>query len=214
MKPAAGAVPREHPTLSLLRRALDPVDAPDRPVRHGDGHIDGIKAPSGRALRPAAVLALLVARGEGFSILFTRRADHLQAHPGQISFPGGRQHAGRETLAETALRETEEEIGVRPDQVELLGRFDPYETITGFRVTPFAGLVAPDFQIAADPGEVAEVFEAPFDFLMDPRNHKLEEREFRGRLRRYYAMPHKGRYIWGATAGMLKALSDRLHAAQ
>jgi 8-oxo-dGTP pyrophosphatase MutT (NUDIX family) len=199
----------DHPVLARLKAVLDPVRGPSRPVMHGDGMIDGDR-PSGKGLRPAAVLAPLVVREDRVSLIFTRRADHLQAHPGQISFPGGRQHAGREQLHETALRETEEEIGIGADRVTLLGRFDPYETITGFSITPFVGVVAPGFTLTPDPGEVAEVFEAPFDFLMDPKNHRLEEVEFRGRLRRYYAMPHQGRYIWGATAGMLKALSERL----
>jgi 8-oxo-dGTP pyrophosphatase MutT (NUDIX family) len=199
----------DHPVLARLKAVLDPVRGPSRPVKHGDGVIDGDR-PSGKTLRPAAVLAPLVVREGRVSLIFTRRADHLQAHPGQISFPGGRQHAGREQLHETALRETEEEIGIGADRVTLLGRFDPYETITGFSITPFVGVVAPGFTLTPDPGEVAEVFEAPFDFLMDPKNHRLEEVEFRGRLRRYYAMPHQGRYIWGATAGMLKVLSERL----
>lgn len=203
----------EHPLVARLRRALDPIDAPARPLRHGDSRIDG-GALSGGPLKAAAVLAPLVLREDGPKLIFTRRADHLQAHPGQISFPGGGRKTGRESLARTALRETEEEVGIEPARISLLGRFDPYETVTGFRITPFVGLVAPGFVLRPDPGEVAEVFEAPFDFLMDPRNHKLEEMEFRGRLRRYYAMPHKGRYIWGATAGMLKALSERLIASE
>ena len=177
--------------------------------RLGDGDLNGEPSPSGRVLRPAAVLALLVQDEDTLRILFTRRADHLQAHAGQVSFPGGRQMAGRETLAECALRETQEEIGLTPDRITLLGRWESYETVTGFEVTPFVGVTRVGFTLNPDPGEVAEVFEAPFDFLMNPANHRLEEREFRGMLRRYYAMPWQGRYIWGATAGMLRALSRR-----
>ncbi len=195
--------------LARLRAVLDPVDARPVPPRHGDGDLNGAPSPTGRKLKPAAVLALLRRDGETLRILFTRRADHLQAHAGQVSFPGGRQMAGRESLAACALRETEEEIGLPRDRVELLGRWESYETVTGFEVTPFLGVAPGDIAVTADPGEVAEIFETPFDFLMNPDNHRLEEREFRGMLRRYYAMPWKGRYIWGATAGMLKALSRR-----
>jgi len=199
--------------LAHIKSRLDPVDAPPRPPRRGDGDLDRSAEDAGHAdrpLRPAAVLALLQPGEAGLEIVFTRRADHLQAHAGQISFPGGRQNVGRESLAETALRETQEEIGVDPAGVTLLGRFDAYRTVTGFAVTPFVGHVAEPPVFRPDPGEVAEVFTAPFDFLMNPRNHRLEAREFRGVLRRYYAMPYRGRYIWGATAGMLKALSERL----
>lgn len=195
--------------LARLRAVLDPVDARPAPPRFGDGDLNGAPSPTGRKLRPAAVLALLRRDGEGLRILFTRRADHLQAHAGQVSFPGGRQMAGRESLAECALRETEEEIGLAARHVELLGRWEAYETVTGYEVTPFLGVAPADLPLTADPGEVAEIFETPFDFLMNPDNHRLEEREFRGMLRRYYAMPWKGRYIWGATAGMLRALSKR-----
>ncbi|MEO1040113.1 MAG: CoA pyrophosphatase [Pseudomonadota bacterium] len=196
--------------LAHISDRLDPVEGPGVAPVLGDGDLNGASAPTGRALKPAAVLALLVRREGGLSILLTRRADHLQAHAGQVSFPGGRQLQGRESLAECALRETEEEIGLSPDQITLLGRFEAYETVTGYMVTPFVGVVEAGFELRIDPGEVADVFEAPFDFLMNPRNHRLEEREFRGRLRRYYAMPYRGRYIWGATAGMLRALSKRI----
>jgi 8-oxo-dGTP pyrophosphatase MutT (NUDIX family) len=195
--------------LARLETVLDPVDARMPAPRLGDGDLNGEPSPTGRALRPAAVLALLVQDEDALRILFTRRADHLQAHAGQVSFPGGRQMAGRETLAECALRETHEEIGLTPERITLLGRWESYETVTGFEVTPFVGVTKAGFTLDPDPGEVAEVFEAPFDFLMNPANHRLEEREFRGMLRRYYAMPWQGRYIWGATAGMLRALSRR-----
>ncbi|WP_375548428.1 CoA pyrophosphatase [Oceanicaulis alexandrii] len=197
--------------LKRLHAVLDPVDArvETRPTR-GDGDLNAdLALPAGRKLKPAAVLALLVKREAGLTVMFTRRADHLQAHPGQVSFPGGRQMAGRESLCDCALRETEEEVGLPPSAITMLGRWESYETGTGYAVTPFAGVIEPGFDLSPDPGEVAEVFETPFDFLMDPDNHKLEEREFAGMLRRFYAMPHKGRYIWGATAGMLRALSIR-----
>lgn len=196
--------------LDRLRDVLDPVDGPVLRQRSiGDGDLNNGFEHDGRPLKPAAVLALMVPREDGLKIMFTRRADHLQAHAGQVSFPGGRHMAGRETLAECALRETREEVGLDPDQITLLGRWEQYETGTGYTVTPFAGVIEPGFEVCPDPGEVAEVFETPFDFLMDKKNHRLEEVEYRGLLRRFYAMPHQGRYIWGATAGMLRALSIR-----
>ncbi|MEQ8434740.1 MAG: CoA pyrophosphatase [Oceanicaulis sp.] len=200
--------------IKRLSAALDPVNARSRPPAIGDGDLNGAPSPTGRTLKPAAVLALLEREGESLRLVLTLRADHLQAHAGQVSFPGGRQMAGRETLAECALRETREEIGVDPSQITLLGRWEPYETVTGYEVTPFLGLAEGPLAFDPDPGEVAEIFQTPFDFLMNPANHRLEEREFRGMLRRYYAMPWKGRYIWGATAGMLKALSARYAAGR
>lgn len=195
--------------LDRLSDVLDPVHARPRGPSFGDGDLNGEPSPSGRTLKPAAVLALLAREGDALDIVFTRRADHLQAHAGQVSFPGGRQMAGRESLAECALRETQEEIGLDPAAIRLLGRWEPYETVTGYAVTPFLGVAEGPLRFTPDPGEVAEIFLAPFDFLMNPANHRLEEREFRGVLRRYYAMPWQGRYIWGATAGMLKALAAR-----
>ncbi|WP_019961188.1 NUDIX hydrolase [Woodsholea maritima] len=197
-------------TLVRLQRVLDPLEGDLRARWRGDGDLNGVRAPSGRSLRPAAVLALLIDHEDHLNMVFTRRADHLQAHAGQISFPGGRQNVGRETLAECALRETQEEIGLRPEAITVLGRFDPYETSSAFLVTPFVGVAKAGFDLNPDPGEVAEVFEVPFEFLMSARNHKRESREFRGALRHFYAMPYEDRYIWGATAGMVKALSDRL----
>lgn len=199
--------------VERLSRALDPLEGHHPTPLRGDGDLNGAPSPTGRALRPAAVLAPLVMRKTGLSVVFTRRADHLSAHAGQISFPGGRLNVG-ENPVDAALRESEEEIGLLPSQVRLIGRFDPYETVTGFQITPFVGLVDPAAGFRADPGEVAEIFETPFDFLMNPANHVLEERMFAGQLRRYYAMPHEGRYIWGATAGLLKALADRFNASR
>ncbi|HAQ34500.1 MAG: coenzyme A pyrophosphatase [Maricaulis sp.] len=195
--------------LDLLRDRLDPVEGCDpRPLR-GDNDLNDVDFPV-RTLRPAAVLAPLVLHDGPPRFILTLRAEHLPAHAGQIAFPGGRANAG-ESLPDAALRETEEEIGIAPGQVELIGRFDSWETVTGFHVTPFVGIVQPGFTIEPDPGEVAEVFETPFDWLMDRANHKLHEREFQGHMRRYYAMPFGDRYIWGATAGMLRALHERLY---
>lgn len=196
----------------LLRTRLDPLDAvaaetartrSDNDLNPGwDNHPE---------TRPAAVLAPIVKRPTGWTMLFTQRSVETPAHPGQISFPGGRV-AGAETALETALRETFEEVGIEPRFIEPIGAWDRYDTITGYRVTPIVGLVEPGFTLTLDPREVAGVFEAPLDFLMDPANHETRQAQFEGRTRSYYAMPWEGRFIWGATAGMIRALYERLYA--
>lgn len=162
------------------------------------------------ALLPAAVLVPLVVHTHGLSVLLTRRTDHLRHHPGQISFPGGRVEIGDVSRVMTALRETKEEIGIAPEQVELLGDLPEYLTGTGFRVTPVIGLVHPPFELQLDTFEVAEAFEVPLDFLMDPVNHKTHSMEYQGHMREYHAMPYGDYYIWGATAGILVSLYGSL----
>lgn len=196
--------------LDLLRDRLDPLDADDCAPVFGDGDLNGLPAPTGRALKPAAVLAPLILHDGPPRFLLTLRSDSLPTHAGQISFPGGRVETG-ESLAEAALRETEEEIGVQRDFIQLIGRFDPYETVTGYAINPFVGVLMPGYSITPEPGEVADVFETPFEFLMDTANHQRHSREFQGRTRHFHAMPWEDRYIWGATAGMLKCLHARLY---
>ena len=159
--------------------------------------------------RPAAVLLPIVDRPGGLSVLLTLRAADLRAHSGQVAFPGGKVDAG-ETPRDAALREAHEEIGLEERFVEALGWLDPYFTGTGFRVAPLVALIEPSFALKVNKYEVDEVFETPLAFLMDTANHRLEEREWHGRRRRYYAMPHEGRYIWGATAGILRNLYEKL----
>jgi 8-oxo-dGTP pyrophosphatase MutT (NUDIX family) len=159
--------------------------------------------------RPAAVLTPIVARPQALTVLLTQRAARLRDHSGQIAFPGGKIDAG-ESARDAALREAREEIGLEARFIEPLGWLDPYLTRTGYRVAPLAALVDPAFALAINPEEVAEVFEAPFAFLMDPANHRLEERMWRGATRKFYAMPYGERYIWGATAGILRNLYERL----
>lgn len=162
------------------------------------------------APRPAAVLVPIVLNAE-LTVLLTQRTEHMTKHPGQISFPGGRLDPGEEPL-DAALREAEEEIGLSRSFIEPLGYLDGYRTGTGFHVTPLVAFVRPGFALTLERNEVANVFEVPLAFLMDPNNHKQHEREWRGRNRQFWAMPYGERYIWGATAGMLRNLHERLYA--
>ena len=155
------------------------------------------------AVTPASVLVPIVTHADGLTVLFTQRTAHLRAHSGQVSFPGGRAEPGDATPEFTALRETQEEIGLAPERVEIIGRMPEYLTRTGYRVTPVIGLVAPPLELAPDSREVAEAFEVPLAFLLDPANHQRETRELGGRSVSFWVMQHGSRRIWGATAGML-----------
>jgi 8-oxo-dGTP pyrophosphatase MutT (NUDIX family) len=161
-------------------------------------------------LRAAAVLVPLVDRPDGMGVLLTLRNASLPHHAGQISFPGGRIEEGDASAAATALRETEEEIGLARDSVEIVGRLDDYITGTGFLVAPIVGLVRPPYALRPDPAEVEAVFEVPLAHFLDPANHRRESRVFNGVERRFYAMPYGDKYIWGATAAMLMNLYDLL----
>lgn len=169
----------------------------------------------GLPLTPAAVLFPIVLRDHGQTVLLTQRTAHLRDHAGQISFPGGRVEADDASPLHTALRETEEEIGLAREHLEVLGYLPEYRTGTGFRVTPVVALVRPPFELALDSFEVAEAFEVPLSFLLDPANHQRHSLHYRGALRNFFAMPYGDYFIWGATAGMIRSLSERLglHAA-
>ncbi len=159
---------------------------------------------------PAAVLVPLIEHGGTFSVLLTMRPKDMKQHAGQVAFPGGRLEPHDPDLVACALREAEEEVGLARARVEVLGRLDPYLTITGFEVTPIVGAIAGPVVPRPDPYEVADVFEVPLAFLLDPANHQRVERDFKGQRRAYYAMPYGDRYIWGATAGMILNLYDIL----
>lgn len=158
--------------------------------------------------REAAVLVAITDRAEP-GVLLTVRREHLRTHAGQVSFPGGRLDPGEDAVA-AALREAEEEIGLPRGQVQVWGLADPYRTVTGFAVTPVLGLVPPDLPLAPHEHEVADWFEAPLSFLLDPANQQRMTAEFQGRTRHYYQIDWQGRRIWGATAAMLVNLTRRL----
>jgi len=160
------------------------------------------EAASNPSLTQAAVLLLVVNRAGGPAVVFTQRTADLADHAGQISFPGGRAQAD-ESPERTALREAQEEVGIDPGAVEVLGELPDYHTSTGYRVRPVVGWAEPPVAYSPDPREVADVFEVPLAFLLDEANHRHESAYYRGRLRKYWAMPWRGRFIWGATAGML-----------
>jgi 8-oxo-dGTP pyrophosphatase MutT (NUDIX family) len=159
---------------------------------------------------PAAVLVGLVDRSDGPALLLTQRTEHLRDHAGQICFPGGRIEAVDAGACASALREAEEEIGLDPERVGVLGELPSYQTITGFRIHPVVGWVSPPLELRPDPFEVAEVFEVPLHFVLDPQNHRRQSYRRGSLTRGYYVLPYQGRFIWGATAGILVNLAKTL----
>ena len=176
-------------------------------MRDGNVQEDGV---GNEGLIAASVLFPIVLRESGPSVLFTQRTAHLKNHPGQISFPGGRVEPNDPSPAHTALREAAEEIGLSSAQVDILGYLPEYRTVTGFRITPVVGVVTPPIDLSPEPDEVAEVFEVPLAFLMDPANHQRHSLHYRGKLRHYWAVPYHGYFIWGATAGIILMLFQAL----
>jgi 8-oxo-dGTP pyrophosphatase MutT (NUDIX family) len=166
--------------------------------------------PIASELIPAAVLVPIVLRPTALTVLLTQRTAHLRDHAGQVSFPGGRCEPDDDGSIATALREAQEEIGLKAAQVEILGCLDEYRTGTGFSVTPVVGLVMPPLELKLDDFEVADVFEPPLEFLLRAENFSRHQAEYRGALREYWAVPWQDRYIWGATAGMLVNLRELL----
>ena len=162
-----------------------------------------------KPFRPAAVLMPIVAH-DAPTFLLTRRASSLATHSGQVAFPGGRIDEGDSDPADAAMREAMEEIGLAREFITPLGYLEPYLSGTGFRIVPVVALVRPGFRLRLNPSEVVDAFEVPFDFLMSPDNHLRHNREWRGLIRSYYAMPYGEHYIWGATAGMIRRLYERL----
>ncbi len=199
-----------------LRERLSPISAwsPEAGAVRSDFDLNPDAERPERRLRPAAVLVPVIARPEGAAVLMTRRSDSLASHTGQIAFPGGRLDSG-ETAVQAALREAWEEVALDPAVVEVLGLGDAYETGTGFLVTPVVGWLSESPHTRPSPDEVAEVFEVPWDFLMDPANHRRDSYQREGEPRRWFwAMPWEQRYIWGVTAGIVRALRARLYGGE
>jgi 8-oxo-dGTP pyrophosphatase MutT (NUDIX family) len=190
-----------------LRKALEQGARRTPQLLPGDSFDEETADPT-----PAAVLVGVVDRAQP-TIILTERPTTMRKHPGQISFPGGRIDPGDEGPAAAALREADEEIGLSPSFVEVIGTTDRYRTVTGFEVTPVVAVVRPGFTLRCEPREVADAFEAPLDYLLDPARQQTRTVQWRGRERTYYEIVWEGRRIWGATAAMLVNLSRRLELA-
>lgn len=197
--------------MSLARRLRDALDLGHR---RSPELLDGdVLETADGDLTPAAVLVPVVDRPRP-TVILTERPLTMRKHPGQISFPGGRIDPGDDGPVAAALREAEEEIALPPHRVEVVGIADLYRTITGFEVTPVVGVVPPDLDLRPQPGEVAAMFEAPLDYLLDPRHQIVRTVQWQGRERRYYEIEWESRRIWGATAAMIVNLSRRLELAE
>ncbi len=170
----------------------------------------GAGRPTGRDLTPAAVLVPLFETARGPRLLLTKRSSALRHHPGQIAFPGGRQDPADASPMDAALREAREEIGLDPAQVEILGPLDTHQTVTGYCIHPFVGLIHGPFTPGCQPEEVAEAFDLPLSHVLDLRNYVVQSRRWRGRIRHYYTVPWGPYYIWGATARILHAFARRM----
>ncbi|MCC7325435.1 MAG: CoA pyrophosphatase [Burkholderiales bacterium] len=178
------------------------------------GLSDGFRLPGREGpVRPAAVLVPMINRPTGLTMLLTQRSADLPDHPGQICFPGGRMKPEDRSLAQAALREATEEVGLSSERVAILGELAPYETVTGYRVTPVVGWIEPPIALTPDPVEVADMFEVPLSFLLDPLNQQKHYRMLGAMRRDFWAIPYRERYIWGATAAMLMILDRTLRAA-
>jgi len=188
----------------IVERLARPAPPPDPLDLHA------ISLQEGMRVMHAAVLVPLVSHPTRVSLLLTQRTEHLDDHASQISFPGGRVEASDVDREDTALRETEEEIGLARSAITVLGRLPDYEMPSGFRITPVVGWIEPPLELKPDTFEVAGVFETPLEHFLDPANYQRRQYHFGGRHRHYMAIPYEGRYIWGATAGMLYNLCRML----
>lgn len=193
------------PVEARLKRALDRPSGPS-----SDFDLNpAIRPAPGKPLRPAAVLVPVWLRPEGAVMVLTKRSSHLKHHPGQIAFPGGKVDASDASPVDAALREAREEIGLDPSQVRVIGTLPVHETVTGFAMTPFVGVIRGAFAPVPEAGEVEEVFTVPLDHVLSPSRFAIEGRVWMGARRRYYAVPYGPYYIWGATARILRGLAER-----
>jgi 8-oxo-dGTP pyrophosphatase MutT (NUDIX family) len=206
----------EEVSSRALERLFEHHTLAPEDIQHSDVAIAGMKPDRATLVsaKPAAVLIPLIAHPNGVTMLLTQRSSQLRQHSGQIAFPGGKIDQSDDSPLAAALREAEEEIGLNPRHISPLGFLGPYFSTTGFRITPVVALVEPNVPLALNQQEVAEAFEIPLSFLMNTDNHRIEEREWKGEVRRYFAMPHEDRYIWGVTAGIIRMLWLRLYAAR
>lgn len=195
-----------HNTLDQLRNAL---------ALKSDESSDfdlnkGVELPPNRVLRPCGVMVPLIESDNGFRLILTKRSSALKHHPGQISFPGGKVDEGDDGPVGAALREAHEEIGLAPENVEIIGSLPAHETVTSFTITPVLTRVKTRFDPRLEPGEVAEVFSVPLDFVTDVSRFQIQSRHWRGVQRHFYTVPYGPYYIWGATARILRGLAERL----
>jgi 8-oxo-dGTP pyrophosphatase MutT (NUDIX family) len=204
---------RERLSLEIPANLDAPASLKELTEQQGDHQLakDMAAILADKPFRPAAVLMPVVAH-EKPTFLLTQRAEKLSTHSGQVAFPGGRIDPGDRDPADAAMREAMEEVGLARDFITPLGYLEPYLSGTGFRIVPVVALVSPGFSLTLNPLEVTNAFEVPFDFLMSPDNHQRHSREWRGLLRSYYAMTYQEHYIWGATAGMIRRLYERLYS--
>lgn len=192
-----------------LARLIAALDRPAAPSSDFDLN-PGVQLPEGRLLRPASVLVAFADGRNGPEVVLTKRASSLRHHAGQIAFPGGKQDATDPTPEAAALREAQEEVGLNPAVVRLVGTLPAHETVTGYMVTPVIGLIDGPFNPTPEPGEVEEVFHVPFSHVSDPARFRVERRIWQGQWRAYYTVPFGPYYIWGATARILRNLAERV----
>ncbi len=200
-------------SLPEPRRRSAPEVANGEPLPRGDHELNPDFYDPTKSLRQAAVLVPIVLRPEP-SLLLTRRTRHLRHHSGQIAFPGGSMDDEDASPEAAALRETREEVGLAPDEIEPHGRLDTYITRTGFEVTPVIGLIRPPYRLTLQEAEVESAFEVPLDFFLAPESRKMDSRLYAGKIRYFYAYPYNDYYIWGATAGMINNLVEVLSTSR
>jgi 8-oxo-dGTP pyrophosphatase MutT (NUDIX family) len=199
--------------IRRLRRAVRELADPPQPPGWNATEFPEIWSETA-PLRPAAVLMPVVCRGDALSVLFTRRNESMRQHAGQVSFPGGAVEPGDQDAIAAALRETHEETGISADFIDAFGYLDCFDTISGYCVTPVVAMVREGFLLRPDPGEVAEVFEVPLDYILEPERMQRSEILWHGRGREIFEFQFDGKRIWGATAAILQNLLRRMEAAK